>query len=186
MWLPLYPKDRWVSLCEVIVIFLCICVNMRVNVIIYWNSQYSRSHPQLWSNCVSLEIKMTRYPIHYKNCWSNIFPNQGTENNTIDLILLSSTKKVTFYSAKGFVRPSGLLQHCVIILMLLLLHVPNPPQGAYGAKSAVVPHHNAFMSHIKRMEKSLSAQVVISYCSKPFSRHKSRLSLRSLFLGISC
>lgn len=69
--------------------------------------------------------------------------------------------KVALYSAKGFVRPSGLLQHCVIILMLLLLYLQNPLQSAYGAKSA---HHNTFMSHIKRMEKSLAVAAVCSSC----------------------
>lgn len=47
----------------------------------------------LLSNCASLEIKqkILKSPLNYKKCWSNIFPNQGSENNTTDLILLSYT-----------------------------------------------------------------------------------------------
>lgn len=76
------------------------------------------------------EIKMTKYPFHYKNCWSNIFQSQCMENKTADCILLSFTKK-----------PSGLLQHWMTSLMLLVLRLRNPLQAAYGAKSAVVLHH---------------------------------------------
>lgn len=102
--------------------------------------------------CVSLEIKMTKYPFHYKNCWSNIFQSQCMENKTADCILLSFTKK-----------PSGLLQHWMTSLMLLVLRLRNPLQAAYGAKSAVVLHHVHSWSPSKG-QGSLARAALCSSC----------------------
>lgn len=162
--------------------FLCLTAFIRyavqdpfVKVWLARNGRYLLETFPLLFFCVSLEIKMINYPFHYKNCWSNVFQNQGMENKTADCILLSFTKK-----------PSGLLQHWMPTLMLLVLHLQNPLQTAYGAKSAVVLHHvppwSPSKGQVRVWQGQPCAQAVVSYWSKPFSWHKSQLSLKSMSL----
>lgn len=55
-----------------------------------WADTHIKHFPSFYLNVLLWEWKSpSLYLITKKKSWSNIFPNQGTENNTTDLILLS-------------------------------------------------------------------------------------------------